>query len=97
MATRPTNAWRPTDSGRTTSSCQACCCTPSRPATLAAWRAHLAGSPDRQFTTLDCHDGIPVRPDLDGILEPAEMVALADRVKRQGGNVNRILSERASR
>ncbi len=56
--------------------------------------AHLAGSPDRQFTMLDSHDGIPVRPDLDGILEPAEMLALADRVQRQGGNVNRILSER---
>ena len=24
--------------------------------------AHLARSPERQFTTLDCHDGIPVRP-----------------------------------
>ena len=31
--------------------------------------AHLARSPERQFTTLDCHDGIPVRPDLDGILD----------------------------
>ena len=55
--------------------------------------AHLAGSPDRQFTTLDCHDGIPVRPDLDGILEPIEMLDLADRVQRHGGNVNRILSD----
>jgi sucrose phosphorylase len=55
--------------------------------------AHLARSPDRQFTTLDCHDGIPVRPDLDGILEPAEMTALADSVVRRGGNVNRILSD----
>ena len=27
-------------------------------------------SPAKQFTTLDCHDGIPVRPDLDGLLEP---------------------------
>jgi sucrose phosphorylase len=54
--------------------------------------AHLARSPDRQFTSLDCHDGIPVRPDLDGILEPAEMIDLADRVRRRGGNVNRILS-----
>jgi sucrose phosphorylase len=53
---------------------------------------HLATSPARQFTTLDVHDGIPVRPDLDGILEPAEMLALADRVEGRGGNVNRILS-----
>lgn len=53
---------------------------------------HLRRSPHRQFTTLDSHDGIPVRPDLDGILTPAEMRALADHVHRQGGNANRILS-----
>jgi sucrose phosphorylase len=55
--------------------------------------AHLARSPDRQFTTLDSHDGIPVRPDLDGILDPAEMLGLAEQVGERGGNVNRILSE----
>jgi sucrose 6(F)-phosphate phosphorylase len=54
---------------------------------------HLAGSPDRQFTTLDCHDGIPVRPDLDGILDPQEMLTLGRRVEERGGNVNRILSD----
>jgi sucrose phosphorylase len=54
--------------------------------------AHLSNSPYRQFTMLDCHDGIPVRPDLDGILEPPEMLDLADRIRRRGGNVNRILS-----
>jgi len=53
---------------------------------------HLRRSPRRQFTTLDCHDGIPVRPDLDGILEPAQMLELAERVRRRGGNVNRLLS-----
>jgi len=53
---------------------------------------HLARSPERQFTMLDCHDGIPVRPDLDGILPPARMLALADHVLDRGGNVNRILS-----
>jgi sucrose phosphorylase len=55
--------------------------------------AHLERSPERQFTTLDCHDGIPVRPDLDGVLEPAEMLRLADGVLARGGNVNRILSD----
>lgn len=53
---------------------------------------HLGGMPDRTFTTLDCHDGIPIRPDLDGILEPDEMLELARLVERRGGNVNRILS-----
>ena len=53
---------------------------------------HLEQSPERQFTTLDCHDGIPVRPDLDGILDHAEMSRLATLVTARGGNVNRILS-----
>ena len=44
----------------------------------AAARRAPRRSPDRQVTTLDCHDGIPVRPDLEGILSPDEMRALAD-------------------
>ncbi len=56
--------------------------------------AHLAAMPDRVFTMLDCHDGIPVRPDLDGVLEPAEMLGLAALVEERGGNVNRLLSAR---
>jgi sucrose phosphorylase len=54
---------------------------------------HLRRSPRRQFTTLDCHDGIPVRPDLDGILAPDQMQALASGIREGGGNVNPILSE----
>jgi sucrose phosphorylase len=53
---------------------------------------HLSAMPERVFTTLDCHDGIPVRPDLDGILDPAEMLDLAALVEVRGGNVNRLLS-----
>jgi sucrose phosphorylase len=53
---------------------------------------HLARSPDRQVTTLDSHDGIPVRPDLDGILEPDAMRELAAGIRDAGGNINRILS-----
>jgi sucrose phosphorylase len=53
---------------------------------------HLSGMPQRVFTTLDCHDGIPVRPDLDGILRPAEMLDLAALVEARGGNVNRLMS-----
>jgi sucrose phosphorylase len=53
---------------------------------------HLADSPERIFTTLDCHDGIPVVPDLDGVLDPGELRALVDLVECRGGNANRILS-----
>jgi sucrose phosphorylase len=56
-------------------------------------RAHLSQSPGRRFTTLDCHDGIPIQPDLQGILKPAEMLRLVQLVERQGGNVNRLLSD----
>ncbi len=54
---------------------------------------HLARSPERQVTTLDCHDGIPVNPDLVGVLEPAEMRRLAEIVLARGGNINRMLSD----
>lgn len=53
---------------------------------------HLSGSPSRQVTNLDSHDGIPVRPDLDDILSPEEMRGLTDTVVRRGGNVSRLLS-----
>jgi sucrose phosphorylase len=54
---------------------------------------HHSASPDRQFTMLDCHDGVPVNPDLVGVLEPAEMSRLAEAIIAMGGNVNRILSD----
>jgi hypothetical protein len=53
---------------------------------------HLARSPTKQFTTLDCHDGIPVRPDLDGVLDTQALRALAERTVSRGGNLNHILS-----
>jgi sucrose phosphorylase len=54
--------------------------------------AHLAESPAAVITTLDCHDGIPVAPDLHGVLDPAELRGLAGLVERRGGNANRMLS-----
>lgn len=57
----------------------------------AGLRSHLAEMPERVFTTLDCHDGIPVRPDLDGILAPAEMRDLTAWVERRDGNVSQLL------
>ncbi len=54
---------------------------------------HLGDAPEQRFTLLDCHDGIPVRPDLDGILTPAQMSALAEGIEAGGGNINRILGD----
>jgi sucrose 6(F)-phosphate phosphorylase len=54
--------------------------------------AHLDRSPRGQITTVDCHDGIPVLPDLEGVLSDDEMRALADLAVRHGGNINRLLT-----
>lgn len=62
---------------------------------VAALAAHLAGSPRRQVTMLDCHDGIPVRPDLEGIVAQEDMRRLVELTVRRGGNVNRVLTAAA--
>ena len=54
--------------------------------------AHLETSPPRQVTTLDSHDGIPIRPDVEGVLTADEMRAMGDRIIANGGNINPILS-----
>lgn len=53
--------------------------------------AHLAASPPDQVTMLDCHDGIPVHPDLDGVVPGDDLAALVADVERRGGNINRLL------
>lgn len=53
---------------------------------------HLRTSPRRQFTMLDCHDGIPVQPDLDGVLSADDAQALVDACVRRGANVSRLIA-----
>ena len=55
-------------------------------------RDYLRICPRRQFTTLDCHDGIPVQPDLVGLLTMAEAKKVVDICIQRGANLNRILS-----
>ncbi len=52
---------------------------------------HLANLPNSRVTTLDCHDGIPIQPDLVGVLPKARLVDLTARLVASGANVNRIL------
>lgn len=56
-----------------------------------ALRRHLATSPPNQVTMLDCHDGIPVQPDLDEVLTVDEARALVAHCEARGANINRIL------
>jgi sucrose phosphorylase len=57
-----------------------------------ALRQHLAGRPARQFTLLDCHDGIPVKPDLDGLYDAARVRRVTDVCRERGANFSRIVS-----
>jgi hypothetical protein len=53
---------------------------------------YLKICPRNQFTMLDCHDGIPVQPDLDDILTVDESRQVVDMCLRRGANLNRMLS-----
>ncbi len=55
--------------------------------------AHLADCPRRQVTTLDCHDGIPVLPDLEDVLSMAEAQNVVAHCEQNGANVSRIFSK----
>jgi len=57
-----------------------------------ALQAYLKACPRRQFTMLDCHDGIPIQPDVDDILEIDEAQAVVRACLGRGANLNRILS-----
>jgi len=54
---------------------------------------YLKSRPHKQFTMLDCHDGIPVKPDLDGLIDTKEARKLVDVAVERGSNLSLILSE----
>jgi sucrose phosphorylase len=53
---------------------------------------YLRTRPAAQFTMLDCHDGIPVKPDLDGYYDQADAKKVVELCEQRGGNMSRILS-----
>ena len=59
------------------------------PADLAPY---LASRPRRQFTMLDCHDGIPVKPDLDGLYDGAQVRRVVAACLERGGNLSLVYS-----
>ena len=54
---------------------------------------YLQDRPENQFTTLDCHDGIPTKPDLDDIIDEDDARIVADKCVERGARITRILSE----
>lgn len=54
---------------------------------------YLNTRPHNQFTMLDCHDGIPVKPDLDGLIDTGKARQLTDICVERGANLSLILSD----
>ena len=55
---------------------------------------YLSNRPHNQFTMLDCHDGIPVKPDLDGLLDSKDAQKVVDICLSRGANLSKIISEK---
>lgn len=55
--------------------------------------AYLKIRPHRQFTMLDCHDGIPVKPDLDDLIDTASARRIVETCVERGANLSLILSD----
>ncbi|MEF2967425.1 sucrose phosphorylase [Paenibacillus sp. M1] len=58
-----------------------------------ALKEYLTTRPAKQFTMLDCHDGIPVKPDLDGLIDTKEARKLVDTCLERGANLSLIVSD----
>jgi len=57
---------------------------------------YLRVCPRQQYTTLDCHDGIPVQPDLDGLLTPEEAAPVVEQMLARGANLTRLMTPPAA-
>jgi sucrose phosphorylase len=53
---------------------------------------YLRTRPDNQFTMLDCHDGIPIKPDLNGLYQFDDAKKVVDVCLSRGANFSLILS-----
>ena len=54
--------------------------------------AYLNDRPKKQFTMLDCHDGLPVKPDLNDFYKSEDARRLVDICLERGGNLSLIFS-----
>jgi sucrose 6(F)-phosphate phosphorylase len=54
---------------------------------------YLKNRQHKQFTMLDCHDGVPVKPDLDDLIDTKEARKIVDICLERGSNLSLILSD----
>jgi sucrose phosphorylase len=55
-------------------------------------KEYLTIRPPKQLTMLDCHDGIPIKPDLNDLYKSEEARRLVDVCLERGANLSLILS-----
>ena len=60
----------------------------------AALVAYLKNRPHNQFTMLDCHDGLPVKPDLDDLVTVDDAQKLIHICLSRGANLSKIVSKK---
>lgn len=54
---------------------------------------YLKVRPHNQFTMLDCHDGIPVKPDLDDLVTSTDAQKIVDTCLDRGANLSLVYSD----
>ncbi len=52
--------------------------------------AYLQDRPAKQFTMLDCHDGVPIKPDLDDLYDGTRARKVVDTCLERGSNLSLI-------
>jgi sucrose phosphorylase len=57
-------------------------------------KRYLSVRPHRQFTMLDCHDGVPVMPDLNGLYGSEDARNVVGICLNRGANLSRVFSPR---
>lgn len=55
-------------------------------------RPYLLSRSPRQVTMLDCHDGVPVKPDIDGLYTPQNASRVVQTCLDRGGNLSLVVS-----
>jgi sucrose phosphorylase len=55
-------------------------------------KEYIKARPHNQFTMLDCHDGVPIKPDLNGLYQSEDARRVVEMCLKRGANLSLILS-----
>jgi sucrose phosphorylase len=60
--------------------------------TFKRLKEYLIVRPHNQFTMLDCHDGVPLKPDLNGLYRHEDAQKVIDTCLKRGANLSYIIT-----